>query len=253
MVRPQPSKQWEYLRHCSGLRLLLSEPFDPDIQGTDRDDTCGVSSAPVKRPMTEYLPQLALAWSIQFMGVISPGPGIMLILSVAMNQGRLPSLITAFGISCASIILSSATVLGLAVILAETAQLMTIVRYLGAAYLAWLAYKAFRAAANKPQLDQIAATPGGSWRTGLTGFILLLLNPKAIFFWLAVASVGDLGSAPTSVTIFFVAGAFVISFVGHGGYALLLSSDPLRRAYQRFRGYIDRLSDASFSMPGSNS
>ena len=46
--------------------------------------------------MTEYLPQLALAWSIQFMGVISPGPGIMLILSV----------------DCASIILSSATVVG---------------------------------------------------------------------------------------------------------------------------------------------
>ncbi|MGK7654956.1 hypothetical protein ACSQ76_21965 [Roseovarius sp. B08] len=47
--------------------------------------------------MTEYLPQLALAWSIQFMGVISPGPGIMLILGVAMSQGRLASMITAFG------------------------------------------------------------------------------------------------------------------------------------------------------------
>ena len=93
------------------------------------------------------------------MGVISPGPGVMLVLSVAMNQGRLPSLITAFGLACASIILSSATVLGLTFILAETTELMTNVRYLGAAYLAWLAYKAFRAAANKPQLDQIAATP----------------------------------------------------------------------------------------------
>ncbi|MFV1494576.1 MULTISPECIES: hypothetical protein [Phaeobacter] len=47
--------------------------------------------------MTEYLPQLALAWSIQFMGVISPGPGIMLILSVAMNQGRLLSFVRGFG------------------------------------------------------------------------------------------------------------------------------------------------------------
>ncbi len=189
--------------------------------------------------MTEYLPQLALAWSIQFMGVISPGPGIMLILSVAMSEGRLPSLITAFGIACASIILSSATVLGLAVILAETAQLVTVVRYLGAAYLVWLAYKSFRTAEVKHSLDQINAASRSAWRTGLTGFVLQLSNPKAIFFWLAVASVGGVRNAPTSATILFIAGAFVISFVGHGGYALLLSSGPLRRAYERYRGWVE--------------
>lgn len=187
--------------------------------------------------MTEYLPQFALAWSIQFMGVVSPGPGI--ILSVAMSQGRLPSLITAFGIACASIILSIATVLGLAVILAETAQLVTIVRYLGAAYLVWLAYKAFKTVAVKPPLGQATTTSRSAWRTGLTGFVLQLSNPKAIFFWLAVASVGGVGNAPSSATILFIAGAFVISFVGHGGYALLLSSGPLRGAYERFRGWVE--------------
>lgn len=189
--------------------------------------------------MTEYLPQFALAWSIQFMGVISPGPGIMLILSVAMSQGRMHSLITAFGIACASIILSSATVLGLAVIFAETAQLVTVVRYLGAIYLVWLAYKSFRTAAMKPPLDEINATSRSAWRTGLTGFALQLSNPKAIFFWLAVAGVGGVGNAPTSATILFIAGAFVISFAGHGGYALFLSSGPLRRAYERFRRWVE--------------
>lgn len=189
--------------------------------------------------MTEYLPQLVLAWSIQFMGVVSPGPGIMLILSVAMSQGRMHSLITAFGVACASIILSTATVLGLAVIFAETAQLVTIVLYLGAAYLVWLAYRAFRDAAMKHPLGQINATSRSAWRTGLTGFFLQLSNPKAIFFWLAVASVGGIGNAPASATVLFIAGAFVISFVGHGGYALLLSSGPLRRAYERFRGWVE--------------
>lgn len=200
--------------------------------------------------MNEYLPQLALAWSIQFMGVISPGPGIMLILSVAMSQGRLPSLITAFGIACASIILSSATVLGLAVILAEMAQLVTIVRYLGAAYLAWLAYKAFKNVAIKPPMSQLDATPRSAWRTGLTGFVLQLSNPKAIFFWLAVASVGGVGNAPISATILFIAGAFVISFAGHGGYALLLSSGRLRKAYERFRGGIETTLGCFFLFAG---
>ena len=142
----------------------------------------------------------------------------MLILSVAMCQGRLLSLITAFGIKCASIILSSSTMLGLAVILTETAELVAVVHYMGAAYLGWLAYSDFRTAARGPRHDQVAATPRGPRRTGLTGFLLQLSNPKAIFFWLAVASAGGIGNAPTSATVLFIAGAFVISFVGHDGY-----------------------------------
>ena len=42
----------------------------------------------------DYLPQLFLAWSIQTMGVLSPGPSVALIIGVATGQGRLPSLVT---------------------------------------------------------------------------------------------------------------------------------------------------------------
>ena len=78
-----------------------------------------------------------------------------------------------------------------------------------------------------------------AWRSGLAGFGLQLSNPKAIFFWLAVASVGGVGDAPLSVILIFIVGALVNSFVGHGGYALLLSSKPVRRLYVRFHRWIE--------------
>ncbi|WP_299961932.1 LysE family translocator [uncultured Roseobacter sp.] len=189
--------------------------------------------------MAEYLPQLMLAWSIQFMGVISPGPGIMLILGSATNQGRLTSIVTAFGIACASIVLSTATVLGLAALMAEMADLMTYVWLIGAGYLTWLAYKAFRIAALNPASLIKVCSASSAWRSGLTGFALQLSNPKAIFFWLAVASVGGVGNAPISVVLIFITGAFVISFAGHGGYALILSSEPIRRGYFRARRWVE--------------
>ncbi len=189
--------------------------------------------------MAEYLPQLLLAWSVQLMGVVSPGPGVALILGVAVSQGRLPSLVTAFGIACGSIILSVATVVGIAAIFAQVAELMTVIRLVGAAYLAWLAWKSFRIAANPPVLRITPVSARSAWQTGLTGFFLQLSNPKAIFFWLAVASVGGVGDAPLPVIVLFVAGAFVNSFAGHGGYALLLSSTPFRSTYQRFRRWIE--------------
>lgn len=189
--------------------------------------------------MAEYLPQLMLAWSIQLMGVISPGPSVALILGVAVSQGRLPSLITAFGIGCASIILSTTTVLGITAIFAQMADLMTVIRLAGAAYLLWLAWKAFRSMTTRPDLEPREIRQIGAWKAGLTGFGLQLSNPKAILFWLAIASVGGVGDAPPSAILLFIAVAFVISFVGHGGYALLLSSTPFRRLYVRCHRWVE--------------
>lgn len=190
--------------------------------------------------MADFLPQLMLAWSIQLVGVLSPGPSVALILSIATSQGRAPSLITAFGVACASIVLSVATVIGLAALFATVAELMVLVRILGAGYLAWLAYRSFVRASRPTDLPQEVKTSAPSaWHAGLSGFILQLSNPKAIMFWLAIASVGGVGEAPIHIVIVFVLGAFLNSFVGHGGYALLLSSAPFRKAYARAGCWID--------------
>ncbi len=189
--------------------------------------------------IAEHLPQLALAWSIQLVGVVAPGPSVMLILGVAMSQGRAPSIITAFGVACGTIVLSTATVIGLAALFAQMAELVTAVRLIGAAYLLWLAYGAFRTAALPSRFEVHEGPQTSAWRVGLRGFILQVSNPKAIVFWLAIAAAGGVGNAPLPIAVLFVAGAFVNSFIGHGGYALILSSTPMRALYQRFRGWIE--------------
>jgi len=190
-------------------------------------------------PLTDHLPQLLLAWSIQTFGILSPGPSVALILGVATSRGRLPSLVTALGVACGSIVLATSTIIGLTALLAQVAELMTALRWLGAAYLAWLAYKAFRNATQAPKLVVEQVGRESAWRTGLAGFALQVSNPKAIMFWLAIASVGGVGDAPLPVVVLFVAGAFLNSFLGHGAYAVLLSSSPARTAYGRVRRHVE--------------
>lgn len=189
--------------------------------------------------MTEYLPQLLLAWSIQFMGILSPGPSVALILAVATSRGRLPSVTTAFGVACGSIVLSTATVIGIAAIFAQVAELMTAVRLIGAAYLLWLAWQAVRKAMRPTGFAVAEVAERSLWRTGLAGFLLQISNPKAILFWLAIASVGGVGDAPWPVILLFVAGSFLNSFIGHAAYALLLSSEPVRRGYAHARRWVE--------------
>ena len=189
--------------------------------------------------MTEYLPQLFLAWSIQLVGVFAPGPSVLLILGQATSRGRAAAVITATGIACASIILATATVLGIAALFAQIAELVILVRLIGAAYLTFLAYKAFRTAVVLPPMDLESRITGSPLRTALTGFLIQLSNPKAILFWLAVAAAGGFGNAPLPIVLIFIAGAFLNSWFGHVGYALLLSSDPFRRGYLAGRRWVE--------------
>lgn len=197
--------------------------------------------------IADYLPALLAAWGVQLMGVLSPGPGVLMILGVATSSGRVPALVTATGISLASIILALATVAGISALLAQVSGALTVVRLAGSAYLAYLAYKAFRRCIAPPPIRVAPVPIRGLARLACAGFFLQISNPKALFFWLAIASLGGFFGAPLPVLAVFVAGAFVQSFIGHGGYALLLSSGPIRRGYGRAQRWIEGALGVFFS------
>jgi len=200
--------------------------------------------------IAEYLPQILLALSIQTVGVLSPGPSVMLILGVATARGRAPAILTAFGISCGSIVLATSVVLGIAVIFAEIAHAMTMMRIIGGLYLFWLAWKAFSKAVNPPPLEMKAVAAKSGLRTAMAGFLLQVTNPKAIAFWLAIAAVGGVGHAPAPVIALFVLLAWINSFVGHAAYALLLSAAPVRALLVRFRSWVEGALGAFFVFAG---
>jgi threonine/homoserine/homoserine lactone efflux protein len=189
--------------------------------------------------MSEYLPNLLLSWSIQLTGALSPGPSVALIVSTALSRGRLPALQTAGGVAAGSGILACATAWGVTAIFARLTDFMTIVRLIGAAYLAWLAFKAFRNAMRPTWVQILPETAKGQKNPATAGLLLQVSNPKALLFWLAIASVGGIGDAPLLVKIVFIIGACAVSFTAHGGYGLALSVVPVRLAYAAARRWIE--------------
>ncbi|NNE80454.1 MAG: LysE family translocator [Silicimonas sp.] len=179
-------------------------------------------------------------------GVMSPGPGVALILGIAVSEGRRSALMACLGIGCAAILLAVATVVGLAAIWSEVAGLLTIVRLAGATYLGWLAWTAFRKAINPPPPPTARRESGRS--SILQGFLMQLINPKALMFWVAIAAVSGLNLAPLPVVVLFVIGAFAVSFAGHGIWAVALSSHPFRILYARARRWIEGLLGCFFAL-----
>ena len=192
--------------------------------------------------MTElaiYLPGFLTAYAILVVAASSPGPAVAMLLGIATSRGRGPAMVATAGISVASALLNIGTLLGIGLLLAEAAWAMTIVRFVGAAYLAWLAWGAFRKAARGATIRAAEVPAHSAGRYFLMGFLLQITNPKAIIFWLAIAAVGATQGGGSGVIAAFVIGAWCISFACHGAWAVLLSSRPFRAAYARARRWIE--------------
>jgi len=115
---------------------------------------------------------------------ITPGPGVFAILARGMTFGARACFGLALGMSISDMLYLIAACLGLAVIATTWGELFTLVRILGAGYLAYLGYKMWTAPVN---VAQMSAKPSreGFVLSFTQGFLISASNPKVILFYIA--------------------------------------------------------------------
>ncbi len=115
----------------------------------------------------------------------TPGPDMLLIASRSLGQGRAAGFLTDLGIATGSYLQAFAAALGLSQLFLLVPAAYDILRFCGAAYLAWLAWTTLRAQA--PLFAPAADAAGLPLRTiFLQGMLTNLLNPKMALFMLAL-------------------------------------------------------------------
>jgi threonine/homoserine/homoserine lactone efflux protein len=105
---------------------------------------------------------------------ITPGPNNTMILASGLNYGFVRSLPHLFGITCGFTFMIFATGMGLHVVFEQVPMLQTILKYGGAIYLLWLAWKLAHAA---PMSGEQAALSKPMGFFGAAAF--QWINPKA--------------------------------------------------------------------------
>lgn len=197
--------------------------------------------------LTAFLPGFAIAWGILIVGASSPGPAVAMLMGLSLGQGRQAALMACVGIACGSATINILTLLGVGLILSQIGWAMMALKFLGAAYLAYLAFGAFKKAVTPPTITAANIDTQSKSALFAKGYLLQATNPKAIAFWLAIAAVGATEGAPLAMLAFFVASCAALSFVCHAAWALALSATPVRDAYQRSRAYVEGALGAFFA------
>ncbi|MFE6834588.1 MULTISPECIES: leucine efflux protein LeuE [unclassified Streptomyces] len=122
--------------------------------------------------------------------ILLPGPNSLYVLSVAARRGVRTGYKAAAGVFTGDAVLMLLTAVGAGALLRASPLVFTVVKFLGAGYLAWLAVGMMRGAwalwrTRREREEAPAAAPaepGDNERPYRRALLISLLNPKAILF-----------------------------------------------------------------------
>jgi amino acid exporter len=199
-----------------------------------------------------YLPGLILAYSAFLLAIASPGPNVLAILGTSMGRGRKAGAALALGIAAGSFCWALLTFSGLSALLASYAEALIVIKIAGGVYLLWLAFKAFRSAAARHDIETAAYAVD---RIGLFGYfqrglLVQMTNPKAALAWIAIFSLGLQANAPWWVGVSLVIGTSLLSLLIHLLYAMAFSTQVMIRAYGKARRWIQGALGTLFAIAG---
>jgi threonine/homoserine/homoserine lactone efflux protein len=168
--------------------------------------------------------------------LITPGPAVLYIVARSVDQGRVAGLVSAAGVHAGTLVHIAAAAAGLSVLLAVSAALFTVVKYLGAAYLIYLGVRRLFDRTLPGGPGRARAIP---WRRAfLDGAIVNVLNPKTALFFLAfLPQFVDPARGPAGPQVLALGLVFVmLGLVTDGLYAVAAGSARrwIRAASPRF-------------------
>ncbi len=130
-----------------------------------------------------------------FVLAVTPGPGVLYIVTRTLAQGRAAGIGSVAGVACGNFLNAVGAAVGLAALFALSSFAFTLVKFAGAAYLVWLGVRMLRAPAA-PERRGVAPAPASVPRLFREGLLVALLNPKTTLFFAAFLPQFMHGEAP---------------------------------------------------------
>ena len=156
--------------------------------------------------------------------VASPGTGALYTIAAGLSRGGRASVVAAFGCTLGIVPHMLAAITGLAAILHTSALAFEIIKYLGVAYLLYMAWMTLReTGALSVETD---VTPKSAGKVIVEGILINILNPKlSIFFFAFLPQFVPAGATNAVGKMLELSGVFMLAtFVIFAGYGLFAAA-----------------------------
>jgi len=174
--------------------------------------------------------------------VLTPGPNMIYLLSRSICQGRKAGVVSLFGVAAGFLVHMLAAALGISALFLGVPLAFEVLKWLGAAYLLWLAWQAVRPGAGSP-FEPRPLPPDPPPKLFAMGLLTNLLNPKIAFFYLSIfpqfispergsVLVQSMVLGLTQVAVSFSVNLLIVLFAG--SLATRFARNPRWLAAQRY-------------------
>jgi threonine/homoserine/homoserine lactone efflux protein len=164
--------------------------------------------------------------------IVSPGTGVLFTLAAGLARGSRASVIAAFGCTLGIVPHMAAAIVGLAALLHTSALAFQVFKYLGVAYLLYMAWSALRERGALWVETEVGTRSAIQVTT--TAVLINILNPKLSIFFLAFLPQFVSADDPHPLSRMLVLSAvfmlltFVV-FVGYGLFAAAIRNHVISR------------------------
>ena len=177
---------------------------------------------------------------------VLPGPDFAVVVRWAASGGRRSGLLASCGVAAGLLVWGVLTVLGLSALLAASPVAYAVVRYLGAAYLVWMAlrllWRSFRERGSARLASASPSAAGGSGAAFRQGLLTNLLNPKIAAFYVGVLPLLVPHGAPRALTLAaLVLCHVVLGLIWLGLVSVLVARGSSVLGRPRVRAWLDRV------------
>jgi threonine/homoserine/homoserine lactone efflux protein len=191
---------------------------------------------------------IAAGWLLN----LTPGPDVLCIVRHALRGGVRAGILAGLGITAGCFVHVAAAAIGVGALLAASATAFNVLKWVGAAYLAYTGLRLLFARPGSSPLAQAQAGPVGApvapRRVFLDGFWTNVLNPKVALFFLAfVPQFIAPGTADTAWVFVGLGMLFNLNAIPvNVGWALAAAWMARRASVQRGLAWLDRVAGVLF-------
>lgn len=180
--------------------------------------------------------------------LVIPGADFAVVVRQALVHGRRSAVITTLGISTAFMIHVSYTVLGLGLIISQSLLLFNLVKWAGVVYLVYIGIRALmsRRADVMIAVQNMGKTTQSARKAFALGFTVNALNPKAVFFFLAVFSTFVAPTTPSAVKFSYGMAMAVVVICWFSCVGIFLTTPAVQQFFSRISRWLDRVCGVMF-------
>lgn len=179
---------------------------------------------------------------IHLVGAASPGPDFLIVTRNTLTYSKRAGIFTAAGLGLGILIHVSYSLVGIGLLISQSIVLFNIIKYIGAAYLLFIGWKALT---HKTAVKKIESTvqredikPMKALRIG---FLTNVLNPKVSLFFLALFTQVINPSTPLWLQAGYGVYMSLATFVWFAGIANILSLSIIKKSFAKIQTVAERV------------